>query len=128
MEAPRVPGAAGMDDPRIPFVLKGRPACHSNKTSSSGLLTGKVLIKTVSTTLNKAVFAPIPNARVTTATAVNPKFLRKMRNAYLRSCQRVSIFSPQSLSSTVPANFLFVPQRDQRIDLRCPPRRNEAGQ
>jgi len=36
------------------------------------------------TTLKMAVFAPIPSARVRTATAVNPPFLCSMRKAYAR--------------------------------------------
>src|SRR6478672_2636643 len=48
---------------------------------------------TALTTLNMAVFAPIPRARVMTATAVNPGFLRSVRIAYLRLRRRASMIS-----------------------------------
>jgi len=66
-----VPGSSGTHDvPLIPLVLKESPARHSNNTNCSGFLTGKVLSNTASTTLNNAVFAPIPSASESTAIAV----------------------------------------------------------
>ena len=48
-----------------------------NKRSASGK--GMDRSNTPLTTVNTAVFAPIPRASVSTATAVNPGFLRSMR-------------------------------------------------
>ena len=79
IEAPRVPGGPDTKLPRMPFVLNGRPACHSNSTSRSGSFTGNVFSKTASTTLNSAVFAPIPSANDSTATMVNPFVLNSIR-------------------------------------------------
>src|SRR5437016_1213632 len=42
------------------------------------------------TTVNTAVFAPIPRASVSIATPVNPGFLRSMRVPKRRSCTRLS--------------------------------------
>ena len=39
-------------------------------------------LRTASIKLNMAVFAPIPSARDSTATAVNPGLFRMVRNAY----------------------------------------------
>src|SRR5580693_6180088 len=47
--------------------------------------------RTPSTTLNIAVLAPIPRARVSTATAANPGDLASIRIPYFRSCQSVSM-------------------------------------
>jgi hypothetical protein len=40
---------------------------------------------------NRAAFAPIPSARVTTAAVVKPGARRSERAAYFRSCVRLSI-------------------------------------
>ena len=79
-ESPFVPSGAGtFEVPLIPLTLNGRPACHSNSTSRSGSLTGKVLSSTASTTLKMAVFAPMPNASESTATVVKPLCLSSIR-------------------------------------------------
>ena len=78
MEAPRVFGVPDEKVPRIPLVLNERPACHSNRTNRSGSVTGSVLSRTASTTLNRAVFAPIPSASDSTATAVKPLLLNSI--------------------------------------------------
>src|SRR5439155_12975942 len=56
--------------------------------------------------LKIAVFAPMPSASVSTATAVKPGFLSNWRKANLRS---------------------FITQRHHRIDLRRSARRQPAG-
>ena len=55
------------------------------KTSSSGFLTGSERNSSVLMTLKMAVFAPMPSARVSTATAVKPGFFSNWRKANLRS-------------------------------------------
>src|SRR5216684_3043122 len=54
-------------------------------TSCWGSLTGNSLSRTALTKLKIAVFAPIPSASVSTATAVNPGFLLSMRRPYRTS-------------------------------------------
>src|SRR5258708_7864610 len=66
-------------------------ALHSISTSSCGLATGSVFKSTWRTTLNRAVFTPIPSARVRTATVVNPGALESVRSAYRTSRSRSSI-------------------------------------
>src|SRR6266545_6753241 len=66
-----------------------RPGCPGAEgdtaTNSSGCLIGSVFSKTASSKLKMAVFAPIPSASVSTATAVKPGFLSNWRKANLRS-------------------------------------------
>ena len=52
------------------------------------------------TTLKIAVFAPMPRASVTTATAVNPGDLHSMRVARRKSCQQVSTKDTQPAERT----------------------------
>src|SRR4030095_3630933 len=59
------------------------------------------------TKLNMAVFAPMPSASVSTATAVNPGVFSNWRKANLRS---------------------FIAQRFHRIDARGAPGRDQTGQ
>src|SRR6266550_7249055 len=66
--------------------------------SRSGSLNGNGRSNTASTTLKMAVFAPMPSASVSTATAVKPGFFSNWRKANFRS---------------------FITQRLHRIDLRC---------
>src|SRR6185437_11589581 len=82
-------------------------------TSRLGESKGRGRSSTASITLKIAVFAPMPRARVSTATAVKPADLASIRMPYFRSFQSAPISSP---------NFLFVTQRSQRIDVRGPPR------
>src|SRR5437867_7362407 len=67
---------------------------------------GRGRSSTAFTTLKIAVLAPMPRARVSTATAVKPGFFSSWRKANFRS---------------------FIPQRLHRIDLRRAPRRQPAG-
>src|SRR5437879_8605352 len=53
-----------------------------------GLWYGSGRSRTPLTKLKIAVFAPMPRARVRTATVVNPGDLLSMRTAKRRSCQR----------------------------------------
>src|SRR6266542_3486078 len=55
------------------------------RTSLSGSRYGSGLRSTPLTTLNMAVFAPMPRARVNTATAVKPGFFSSWRKANFRS-------------------------------------------
>jgi hypothetical protein len=68
------------------------------RTSPSGSSTGSGRRRNALTALNIALFAPMPRASVTTATAVNPGVFQSIRNPYRKSCQRVFIFKPQSES------------------------------
>src|SRR5258708_32574279 len=52
---------------------------------SCGFFTGKVRRQTASRSWKIAVFAPMPSASVTTATAVKPGFFSNCRKANLRS-------------------------------------------
>src|SRR5438477_4866704 len=61
----------------------------------------------VFTKLNMALFAPMPSASVSTATAVKPGFFSSWRKANFRS---------------------FIPQRHHRIDLARAPGREPAGE
>src|SRR5467141_2330642 len=75
-------------------------------TSRSATGNGNGRNKTPFTTLKMAVFAPMPSASVSTATAVKPGFFSNWRKANLRS---------------------FMAQRLHRIDSRCTTRRQVAG-
>jgi hypothetical protein len=64
-----------------------------------------------------AVLAPIPNARIKTATIVNPLALKYVRKLYLRSCSKVLISAylvwikcgtEKQLTGTSPCSFLLV--------------------
>src|SRR5437773_578136 len=76
-------------------------------TSRSGFLKGSGRSSTALTKLKMAVFAPMPSASVSTATAVKPGFFSNWRKANFRS---------------------FITQRLHRIDLRRAPGRQPAGQ
>src|SRR5438445_12992671 len=76
-------------------------------TIRSGSRYGSAFSNTALTTLKMAVFAPIPSARVSTATAVKPGFLSNWRKANFKS---------------------FITQRLHGIDFRCTARRQPAGQ
>src|SRR5271156_711912 len=60
------------------------------RTKRSGCAYGNGRMSTLSTTVNIAVFAPMPNASVSTASAANPGDFRSIRKANLRSCPKVS--------------------------------------
>src|SRR5439155_7684992 len=77
------------------------------RTSRSGSRYGSGRSKTALTTLKIAVFAPMPSASVSTATAVKPGFFSNWRKANLRS---------------------FITQRLHRIDLSRFSSRQPTGQ
>src|SRR5213075_1194318 len=74
-------------------------------TSRPGSLNGGGRSSTALNTLKIAVFAPMPSASVSTATAVKPGFFSSWRKANLRS---------------------FITQRLHRIDTRCPQGRDQT--
>src|SRR6266849_395659 len=61
-----------------------------SRTSCWGSLTGSKRNKTWSRSVKMAVFAPMPRARVRTATAVKPGVRASMRKVYLTSRRTVS--------------------------------------
>jgi hypothetical protein len=67
--------------PRTPWVRR-------NSTSSPGFLTGNERSRKSFTRLKIAVFAPMPSASDTTATAVNAGLFRNCRSASLKSVIR----------------------------------------
>src|SRR4029079_17481486 len=82
-----------------------------NSTKLSGSLTDSFFNNTMSTTLNKAVLAPMPKASVSTAITVKPGFFQSICNPYRTSCQKVFIFPPpllfySYLSSTSGSTFV----------------------
>jgi hypothetical protein len=70
-----------------------QPSC-STVTSRDGSRYGSGRSSTALTTEKIAVFAPMPSASVSTATAVKPGFLRIVRTPNLTSCIRVSTKPP----------------------------------
>jgi hypothetical protein len=75
-----------------------------NSTKLSGSLTGSFFNNTMSTTLNKAVLAPMPKASVNTAITVKLGFFQSICKPYRKSCQKVFIFpSSASLHSYLSA-------------------------
>jgi len=68
--------------------------------SRDGCLKGSGRSSTAFTTPKMAVFAPMPNARVRTATPVKPRFLRSMRAAKRKSCHNVSTKDSQPSERT----------------------------
>src|SRR5216117_589624 len=107
-----------------------------NVTTRSGSGYGSGLSRTPWMMLNIAVFAPMPSASVSTATAVKPGFFSSWRKANLKSFM-VTIYDlvrcPSSIAfhSAVrtPHSALesFIAQRLYRIDLGGAPRRQVAG-
>jgi hypothetical protein len=67
-----------MEEPEIGVPLE-TDVLQTN-TSRSGALYGNGLSNTAFTTLKMAVFAPIPSARVKTATVVKPGLFTSIRN------------------------------------------------
>src|SRR5712691_2672684 len=61
-----------------------------SRTSCCGSLTGSSRNKTWSRRVKMAVFAPMPSARVRTATAVKPGECASMRKVYFKSRRMVS--------------------------------------
>src|SRR5580700_10598758 len=66
-----------------------------------------------------AVFAPIPSASVSMATAVNPGLFHSILTANLRSCEIVCM--------NISALSLFIPQNNNRIDERRTTSRQITG-
>src|SRR5882724_1944079 len=56
-----------------------------SRTRLCGSLTGRRRSNTWSSNVKIAVFAPMPSAKVSTATTVNPGLRRKVRSAYCKS-------------------------------------------
>src|SRR6266480_5782878 len=77
------------------------------KNNWPGSRTGRDLSTIASRRLKIAVFAPMPSASVSTATAVKPGFFNNWRKANLRS---------------------FITQRLHRINAPCAPCRQPAGE
>ena len=79
------------------------------RTKRSGCAYGNGRISTLSTTVNIAVFAPMPNASVSTASAANPGELRNCRRAERRSWRSVCIQAPlgHDRSLTMPPGVSF---------------------
>src|SRR6266849_2356945 len=75
-------------------------------TSCWGSLTGNSLSRTALTKLKIAVFAPIPSASVSTATAVNPGFLLSMRRPYRTSSTNSSTRRQPHVSRAPPFRAL----------------------
>ncbi|PYV23388.1 MAG: hypothetical protein DMG24_14080 [Acidobacteria bacterium] len=62
-------------------------------TNCCGRATGSERSSTASSTVKIAMFAPIPRASVSTATAVKPGFFASTRRPYLKSCSIVFIIA-----------------------------------
>ena len=73
-----------------------------------------------------AVLAPIPNARVSTATAVNPGAFASTRSPWRRSCQSVCIGTPLK-SAEISADFLPNRRSDKSLWHQSFSARQEAG-
>ena len=84
-------------------------ALHFNKTSCAGFSTGSERSSTASIKLKIAVFAPIPKANVSTATAVNAGLLRNMRSANRTSCHSCSSHTKLHTSRVSSCTRLTLP-------------------
>ncbi len=77
-----------------------------SSTNCCGFFTGSSRNKTWSSRVKIAVFAPIPNAKVSAATAANPRLRRSVRSAYPKSRPTISthprVFIPLPPTSTFP--------------------------
>src|SRR5881227_1422950 len=65
--------------------MPGLPPKIRTSINSSGFDNGRVFKRTALRSWKMAVFAPMPSARVSTATAVKPGFFSSWRKANLRS-------------------------------------------
>src|SRR6266513_4433222 len=72
---------------------------------SCGPLTGSGLQSEARRSVKMAVFAPIPSARVSTATAVKTGLLRSMRTAKRESCHHISTRDSQPAERTTSFDF-----------------------
>src|SRR5688572_21512829 len=68
-----------------------QPPFHDTFTTRAALANGMGCRRTASRTLNTALFAPIPSARVTTTIAVNRGARTSDLRAYPRSCASASM-------------------------------------
>jgi hypothetical protein len=75
----------------VPIIRSGNSIVHLIQDEQIG---GFKRRRTASTTLKIAVFAPMPRARVSTATVVKPGDFASIRNPCRKSCQRVCIDTP----------------------------------
>src|SRR6266571_6108941 len=83
-----------------------------SKTSCCGSLTGRSRNKTWSKRVKMAVFAPMPRARVSTATAVKPGVRANMRKVYFRSRRTVSS-QPRMVTRRVASLAVLVTGKPQ---------------
>src|SRR5215469_8795358 len=74
--------------------------CSHTAASRSGCGYGKGCNRSASITLKMAVLAPMPIASESTMATLEPKFLRIIRRAYWRSCQRVCMGTPEHADYT----------------------------
>src|SRR6185503_8687829 len=81
------------DQPRLGY-------CCQTATKDSGLENGSGRKRVALMTLNMAVFAPMPSASVSTATAVKPGFFSSWRKANLKSFMSVVRLPCLSFRST----------------------------
>src|SRR5215467_155099 len=98
-----------------------------------------------SSTVKIVAFAPMPRARVNTAVAVNPGFLRKVRALWATSCRKLSILGNRyrifdgdskihyptrprsSIDEPALVQQLIVPKGGHGIDSGSAPRRQVCG-
>ena len=97
---------AGLTELRSRFRLTLR---SQTNTSRSGSWKGRGRRSTASTMLNRAALAPMPRARVATATAVKPGRRTRSRTPSFRSWRRS--FIPASLSSIFRKGHATAPPR-----------------
>src|ERR1700733_6847177 len=107
----------------------------NTRTSCSGCGKGKGRSRTAYTTLKVATLAPIPRARVSTATIVKPGLFANIRSAYRiswisdsMSFSFVHAYERAWLLSSLctDARKSFFTQSDQRIHACCASSRNVA--
>src|SRR6267378_150056 len=92
-----------------------------SRTSCCGSLTGSSRNKTWSRRVNIAVFAPMPSAKVRTATAVKPGERASMRKVYFKSRRTVSsqpmtvMRRVASLADMVTGHLRIARDKDEEI-------------
>src|SRR6266478_976051 len=85
-----------------------------SSTNCCGFFTGSSRSKTWSSKVKIAVFAPIPSAKVSAATAANPRLRRKVRSAY-----------PKSRPTTPIHSRIFIPLLQPRPSSPVPIRNDD---
>ncbi|PYK97940.1 MAG: hypothetical protein DME19_14405 [Verrucomicrobia bacterium] len=84
--------------------MPGLPPKIRTSINSSGFDNGRVFKRTALRSWKMAVFAPMPSAKVSTATAVKPGFFSNWRKANLKSFMvrgQLSVVSGQLLDSAL---------------------------